>query len=217
MPNRMLIADDHELFRRGLRDLLGDEFEVVGEARDGHAAVDESLRLEPDVVVMDLKMPGIDGIEATRRIKTQLPSTAVVIVSAVEDDQSILEAIEAGVSAYALKGDDPATILEAVHNAAEGSAYLPPAVTKRVLDRIAQGLSRREFGTPASLTTPLTPLEADVLRLMAMGKRNREIAAELSVSPRTVSNYMLSIFRKLGIQDRAQAIAYAIRSGIVQL
>jgi DNA-binding NarL/FixJ family response regulator len=214
--NTVLIADDHEVFRRGLRDLLTKNFDVVAEAREGGEAVDKALSHKPDVVIMDISMPGMNGIEAAREIKAKLPKTGVVVISATDEDEHVFEAIEAGVSGYIVKDDTPQSMIEAIQRAVEGKAYLPPLIAKRVMDRVAGAMSgRRDLSSNGA--TPLSAREIGVLRLMAQGKRNREIANELCISERTVGNHITSIYNKLCIYDRAQAIVYAIKKGIIRV
>jgi len=214
--SRILIADDHEVFRKGLRALLDKDFDIVAEAREGGEAIDKALSYKPDVVVMDISMPGMSGIEAAREIKAKLPKTGVVVISATDEDANIFDAIEAGVSGYIVKDDSPASMIEAIQRAAEGKAYLPPLIAKRVMARVAG--SRNGGGDiNGNGSTPLSAREISVLRLMATGKRNREIATELCISERTVGNHITSIYNKLCVYDRAQAIVYAIKKGVVRV
>jgi two-component system, NarL family, response regulator NreC len=215
--NTLLIADDHEVFRHGLRDLLGRHFEIVAEAREGGEAVAKAVSHKPDVVLMDICMPGMDGIEAAKEIKQKLPSTGVVIVSATDDDQQIFDAIEAGVSGYVVKDDTAQSMLSAVEHAIEGKAYLPPLIAKRVMDRVAGAMGGRNDLATNTSSTPLSGREVNVLRLLAEGKRNREIANDLCISERTVGNHITNIYNKLGIYDRAQAVVYAIKKGIIRV
>ncbi|MFI5267195.1 MAG: response regulator, partial [Chloroflexota bacterium] len=212
----LLIADDHEVFRHGLRELLSTQFEVVAEAREGGEAVEKAIAHRPDVVVMDIRMPGMNGIEAARDIKARLPKTGVVIISATDDDQHIFDAIEAGVSGYVAKDDTAQSMLTAVQHAVEGRAYLPPLIAKRVMARVAGAMNGRKELSSSNGSTPLSARELSVLRLMAEGKRNREIATELCISERTVGNHISNIYNKLCICDRAQAIVYAIKKGIIR-
>ncbi len=211
----VLIADDHEVFRRGLRDVLSTHFAVVAEARDGAEAVEKALLGKPDVVVMDIRMPGMNGIEAARQIKARLPHTRIVVVSVVDDDQQVFEAIDARVTGYVLKDDTPQSMIAAVQRAAEGQAYLSPQIAKRVMDRMATGRPTQTETPGASAL--LTPREVAVLRLIAHGKRTRDVAEELGVSERTVGNYVVTIYHKLGVHNRAQAITCAITKGIIRL
>ncbi|HLG70404.1 MAG TPA: response regulator transcription factor [Chloroflexota bacterium] len=216
MRTKVLIADDHVVWRRALRSIFEDTFEVVSEAGEGYEAVDKALASRPDVVVMDIKMPGMDGLAAARQIKESLPETGVVIISATDQDQDIYEAIKVGVSGYIVKDDTPETMVEAVRNAAEGKAYLPPAIAKRVLNSVADTMNGRKESLERG-DTPLSNRETTVLRLMAEGRRHKEIARLLSISERTVGNHIASIYNKLGVYDRAQAILYAVKKGIVRL
>jgi DNA-binding NarL/FixJ family response regulator len=211
---RVLIADDHLIYRQGLRSLLEDSFEIVGEAREGGEAVEKARSLRPDVVVMDIKMPGMDGVEASRQIKQHLPNTAVVIISASDEDEHIFAAIRAGATGYVVKFDEPDTMIAAVQNAAESKAYLSADVAKRVLLGVAGHMTN---GSGLGDGTPLSSRETGVLRLIASGKRNRQIAEELCISERTVGNHVTSIYGKLHINDRAQAINYAIRKGLISI
>lgn len=213
----VLIADDHEVFRRGLRDLLSTRFEVVAEAHEGGEAVEKALLHTPDVVVMDVTMPGMNGIDAAKEIKSRLPKTGIVILSATDEDQQVFAAIEAGVSGYVVKNDTPQSMVDAIQGAAEGKAYLPPLIAKRVMERVAGAMSGRNDLSSSSEGTPLSAREVSVLRLLAEGKRNREIANELCISERTVGNHITSIYNKLGIYHRAQAILYAIKKGIIRV
>ena len=212
--NLLLIADDHQVFRMGLRSLAKDRFAQIEEARDGFEAVEMALAHRPVVIAMDLSMPGKSGIEAAREIRKQMPDVGIVVFSATDADQDLFDAIQAGVNSFVLKDDDPSNMLQALENAAAGKAYLPPLIAKRVLDGVA-GLSR-EQESPGRQDTVLSSRQLAVLRLMAMGKRNREIALELNISERTVGNHMSAMYDKLCITDRAQAIVYAIKHGIVR-
>ena len=209
----LLIADDHEVFRLGLRALVEDRFEEIDEAGGGKEAVAKTFARHPGVVALDLNMPDINGIEVAREIKEKMPDVGIVIFSATGADEDLFAAIQAGVNSYVVKDDDPAYLLLALENAAAGTAYLSPLMAKRVLDGVAN-LSR----SPDSRRdgTPLSARQLAVLRLMALGKRNREIAIELNISERTVGNHMSGIYDRLCLRDRAQAIVYAIKHGIVR-
>ena len=212
----VLIADDHAVYRMGLRDLLEPEFKVVSEATEGQEAVEKAQKHQPDVVVMDINMPGTDGITAAKQIKDSCPNTGVVVITAYDDDRRIFEAIQAGVAGYVLKDDDPQTMIQAIDNAAQGKAFLPPLIVKRVLEGVAGAMGNRSDSAEKSVT-PLSNRELTVLRLMAEGKRNREVAKDLSISERTVGNHITNIYNKLGIYDRSQAVVYAIKKGIVRV
>jgi DNA-binding NarL/FixJ family response regulator len=212
----VLIADDHAVYRMGLRDLLEPEFKVISEATEGAEAVEKAQKQQPDVVVMDINMPGMDGIAAAKQIKQCCPDTGVVVITAYDDDRRIFEAIQAGVAGYVLKDDDPQTMIQAIDNAAQGKAFLPPLLIKRVMDGVAGAMGGR-VDSPDKSITPLSNRELTVLRLMAEGKRNREIAKDLFISERTVGNHITNIYNKLGIYDRSQAVVYAIKKGIVRV
>jgi DNA-binding NarL/FixJ family response regulator len=214
MPS-VLIADDHEIFRIGLRDMLSGRFEIVAEASNGLEAVEKTLSSHPDVAVLDVFMPEMNGIEAAREIKARSPETAIVMISAIDEEGKVFESAQAGVSGYVVKDDDPRNLVQAIQNASEGKAYLPPLIAKRVMEGVAGSLrGRRDMLDRGG--TPLTIRELAVLRLLAIGKRNREISIELSISERTVGNHISGIYQKLHIYDRSQAIVYAIKTGIVR-
>jgi DNA-binding NarL/FixJ family response regulator len=208
---RVIIVDDHAAYRNGLRKLLSDRFDVVAEASEGGEAVDRTLAYKPDVVIMDISLPGMDGIAATRKIKEQLCGTQVVILSGSDDDLQVFEAIKAGVSGYVLKDEPAKTLVEAVTSACEGNGYLPPTLVKRVFAGVG---GTKQIGEQSAA---LSNREMDVLRLMAQGKRNQEIAEALCISDRTVGNHITGIYKKLGLYDRAQVIVYAIRRGVVRV
>ena len=206
--------DDHVVFRYGLRDILGQHFAIVGEAGEGGEALDKSVQLKPDVVVMDVTLPGMDGLAATRMIRAQLPATQVVMLTARDDEETLFDAIDAGVSAFVSKTEAPDVLIEAIGQAGEGKAYLPPVVAQRVLGGMA-GLMRGEQRTRKA--SALSDRETEVLRLVGSGKSNAEIAQALFLSVRTVGNHLSSIYSKLGICDRAGAIIYAIKHGLVRI
>jgi DNA-binding NarL/FixJ family response regulator len=215
---KVMVADDHSLYRAGLRELLEeDEVRVVGEASTGEEAVKQALRTHPDVVVMDIRMPGMDGIEASKEIKRQLPDTEIVMVTAAEqDEEQLFRAIDAGARSYVGKNEDPQTIVEAVRSASHGGAYLPPGAVQLLMRRLS-GVSpaARPSGRPAD--TRLTAREKDVLRLLARGRRNQEIAADLGLSVRSVGNHLAKIYNKLHIHGRSEAVLYALRTGIASV
>jgi DNA-binding NarL/FixJ family response regulator len=214
----VLVVDDQAPFRRAARTVIDglDDFELVGEAETGEQAIAMAGDLHPTVVLMDINMPGMDGIEAAKQIKHICPETGVVVVTAYDDDRRIFEAIQAGVAGYVLKDDDPQTMIQAIDNASQGKAFLPPVIVKRVLEGVAGALGGRG-DSPERTITPLSTRELTVLKLMAEGLRNREIAKELSISERTVGNHITNIYNKLGIYDRSQAVVYAIKKGIVRI
>ena len=209
---RILVADDHAVFREGLRAVLGSELdmEVVGEAATGKEVVERGDELRPDVVLMDIQMPQINGIEATRRILDANPDVGVVVLTMFEDDDSVFSAMRAGARGYVLKGADPSEILKVVRAVAGGEAYFGPEIARRLVDFFsAPKVTSREEALPE-----LTARERDILDLIAQGHSNARIAARLFVSPNTVRNHITHIFAKLQVTDRAQAIIRAREAGL---
>lgn len=212
---RVIIADDHPVYRDGLSRLLTEigGFDVVGLAADGNEAVDLASAVAPDVVVMDVRMPNLDGIEATRRITTASPTTGVVVLSMFEEDELVFAAVRAGARGYLLKDADDDQIAATLRGIARGEAIFGPTTARRLLEMLGR---LPEGGTAA--TQPVFPQlsqrEREVLELLARGMRNTSIAAELFLSERTVRNYVSNIFTKLQVDDRAQAVAAARDVGI---
>lgn len=213
---RVLLVDDHALARGGLRVVLDvqDDIEVVGEAGDGDEAVELALRLRPDVVVMDIRMPRVDGIEATRRLVAQGTTARVLVLTTFDLDQYVYEAIRAGAAGFLLKDAPPGQLVEAVRAVAAGETLLAPAVTRRLLERFVRvpppGAPRWEG------LDLLTEREVEVLRAVARGLSNREIADRLFLSEATVKTHVTRILAKLGLRDRVQAVVVAYESGLVQ-
>jgi DNA-binding NarL/FixJ family response regulator len=216
-PVRVVLADDQEMVRAGLRMLLDfqPDLEVVGEAADGLAAVEVVTRTRPDVVLMDVRMPRCDGIEAARRIVAALPETAVVVLTTFDDDASLAEALRAGVSGFLLKVAPPEQLLHAVRTVAAGNGLLDPAVTLRVI--AASAAAPAPDPAAAARLASLTQRETDVLRLVAEGLTNAEIAGRLYLGEATVKTYLSRMLTKLDLRDRVQAVAFAFRSGLVPL
>ena len=215
MPQiRALIVDDHPVTREGLRtalELSDDVVVVVGEAATGEEAVERARELAPDVVFMDVRMPGMDGIEATRRIREAAPETKVILITIDESRGAIAEAIQAGVSGYLLKDASPDALVDAARNAIEGNAVIHPQLTKTFIEEARMG----EGGGGEQKTPPLSKREREILQKVADGATTRLVASELGISPHTVKTHLERIFEKLGANDRAQAVAIAIRTGIV--
>ena len=209
---RILVADDHAVFREGLRAVLGSELdmEVVGEAATGKEVVERGDELRPDVVLMDIQMPQINGIEATRRILDANPDVGVVVLTMFEDDDSVFSAMRAGARGYVLKGADPSEILKVVRAVAGGEAYFGPEIARRLVDFF----SAPKVTSPEEALPELTARERDILSLIAQGYSNANIAARLFVSPNTVRNHITHIFAKLQVTDRAQAIIRAREAGL---
>jgi two-component system, NarL family, response regulator LiaR len=204
---RTLITDDHKVVRRGLRGFLELDpgLEVVGEASNGEEAVEMALRLEPDVVLMDLLMPVMDGIEATREIRLRRPEVEVVALTSVLEDASVTGAIKAGAIGYLLKTTEADELCEAIRAAAAGQVRLAPEAAARLM---------REVRAPESPET-LTKREAEVLKLVARGKANKQVARELFIDEKTVKSHVHSILSKLNVKSRTQAALYAVRVGVV--
>ena len=210
---RVLLVDDEELVRTGLRMILDAEpdLEVVGEAVDGAAAVDVCRELAPDVVLMDIRMPRVSGIEATQRVRALDPSPAVVVLTTFDLDEHVYDALQAGACGFLLK-DVPATQLgHAIRVAASGEAMLAPSVTRRLIERFAA----RPAAPTAALPGDLTARETEVLRLLAEGLSNTEIAERLFVGDATVKTHVARVLAKCGVRDRVQAVVLAYRSGLV--
>jgi DNA-binding NarL/FixJ family response regulator len=213
----VLIADDHELMRNGLRGMLDaqEDMEVVGEAEDGAQAVDESIRLHPDVVIMDIRMPRLDGIEATRRLAAQGEHAPRVLVLTTFDlDEYVYEALRAGAGGFMLKDAPPRQLAEAVRTVAAGESLLAPAVTKRLIERYvsrppADMVRRERFAE-------LTERELEVLQLLTRGLSNIEIGDRLFLSEATVKTHVTRVLSKLGVRDRVQAVVLAYESGLAQ-
>ena len=205
----VLIVDDHAVVRQGLRTLLElqEEIEVVGEAANGLESVEQASLLLPDVVLMDLMMPEMDGIEATRRIRSLSPSTKVIILTSFAEDDNVFPSIKAGAHGYLLKNVSPPDLIKAIKAAHRGEVQLDPEIAKKLMDEISARPSR-----PA--TDDLTERELDVLRLIARGRNNRDIASELVISEKTVKTHVSNILSKLHLSDRTQAAIYALRKGL---
>jgi NarL family two-component system response regulator LiaR len=206
---RVLLVDDHGVVREGLRAYLEleSDIEVVGEAKDGREAVRRAQELGPDVVLMDLVMPVMDGVEATATIKQQWPSTRVIALTSFVDDERVVPAIKAGATSYLLKDVAAVDLVRAIRAAQAGQAQLHPEAARRLMQQVS---------TPRkpNAAAELTEREGEVLRLVAQGRSNKEIARELVVSERTIKGHVSNILGKLGLQDRTQAALYAVRHGL---
>jgi NarL family two-component system response regulator LiaR len=211
MTIRVLITDDHKVVRRGLRGFLelDPALEVVGEASNGKEASDMARRLEPDVVLMDLLMPVMDGIEATREIRRRLPEVEVVALTSVLEDAAVTGAIKAGAIGYLLKTTDADELCEAIKAAAAGQVRLAPEAAARLIREV------RTPENPEALTEPLTERETEVLKLIARGMANKQIAREMFVAISTIKTHVNNLYRKLGVSSRTQAALYAARVGLV--
>lgn len=209
----ILIADDHPVVRQGLRTFLElqEDLEVVGEAGGGEEAVAMARQLLPDVVLMDLVMPGLDGIEATRRIRAESPTTRVIVLTSFAEDEKVFPSIKAGAAGYLLKDVEPEALAEAIRTVQRGEALLHPTVAAKLMQEF--GAERR---APGELER-LTERELEVLRLVARGMSNREIAGELVLSEKTVKTHVSNILAKLHLADRTQAALFAVKQRLVDL
>jgi DNA-binding NarL/FixJ family response regulator len=212
VPIRVLIADDHPLFRDGLRVLLSSipQTEVIGEAATGEEALSQAAALQPDVILMDIQMPGVNGIEATQQILHINPNIGIIVLTMFEDDDSVFAAMQAGARGYILKGADQTEILRAIGAAARGEALFGAAIAKRLIDFFA--VSR--LAVPSQVFPELTEREREILDLIAQGLNNTEIAERLVLSPKTIRNHISNIFNKLQVSNRAQAIVRAREAGL---
>jgi DNA-binding NarL/FixJ family response regulator len=210
---KILIADDHPVVREGLIAMLSREvdFKVVGEAKDGLEALNKTKELSPDVVLMDLRMPEMDGVEAMRQIRSAMPDVKFIILTTYSDDDYIFSGIEAGARAYLLKDAPREDLFKAIRSVYRGESLIQPVVASKLLDRFSQ-LSRR---APAS--EELSERELEVLCLMAKGAANKEISAELNIAQSTVKTHITNIFQKLGVNDRTEAVTRALKKGIIRL
>lgn len=212
-PIRVLITDDHSIVRKGIRALLATErdIQIIGEACDGAEAVEQALVLHPDLVLMDLVMPKLDGIEATRQITTRQPGTRVLVLTSFAADDKVFPAIKAGALGYLLKDSGPSQLVEAIHQVHRGEPSLDPAIARKVLSELSHPPKK-------PLTAePLTERELGVLRLVAQGKSNKEIAEMLIITEMTVRTHVSNILGKLHLASRTQAALYALREGIASL
>jgi DNA-binding NarL/FixJ family response regulator len=215
-PVRVLLVDDDDLMRAGLTAVLSSDetIDVVGEAPDGRAAVERAIELRPDVVLMDVRMPGLDGIAATRELLAVSPDVKVVVLTTFEQDDYIFGALSAGASGFLLKRTRPEELIAAIHTVAAGDSLLSPSVTRTVIQRVA-GQPAPDAGAEARLDE-LTARERDVLELIARGLSNGEIAATLVIEESTVKTHVRHILRKLRLRDRVQAVIFGYESGLIR-
>jgi DNA-binding NarL/FixJ family response regulator len=215
-PVRVLIVDDDDLMRAGLKAVLASDetIEVVGETGDGRGAVESTREHRPDVVLMDIRMPGLDGVAATREVLAASPDLKVVILTTFEEDDYIFGALDAGASGFLLKRTRPEELISAIHTIAAGESLLSPSVTRRVIDRMARTPASALAGDKRLRT--LTPREREVLALVARGLSNNEIATALFVEESTVKSHVKRILTKLGLRDRVQAVIFAYESGVTR-
>ena len=214
---KVLLADDHGLFREGIAGLLSsrDEFEVVGQAENGEQAVQKAGELQPDVVLMDVWMPEVTGLEATRRIKEALPDTRIIILTIDEEDETLFEAIKSGAHGYLLKKIEPNNLFEMIRGVFRGDAPISRATAAKILNEFARQPEPKAEPASESPDAPLTPREHEVLELLTRGDTNKEIASGLFISENTVKNHLRSILEKLHLANRVQAAVFALQKGLV--
>jgi DNA-binding NarL/FixJ family response regulator len=214
----IVIADDHTLFRKGVRGMLENEEDmvIVGEAANGNEALDLARKLMPDVVLMDIKMPELDGVEATRTLHREMPHIGIIFCTMFEEDSMVLAGLKAGGRGYILKDADPETMLRAIRAVANGESLLSPTVAQKVLRQFAALPGEEPLGRDP-FCDELTNREREVLTCIGKGQSNKEIAAQLGLCEKTVKNHIANIFSKLHVCDRTQAVLYAIRKGIVKV
>ncbi len=215
-PVRVLIADDQELFREGLHTLLSvqPDLQVVGEARNGEEVLCLAATLKPDVILMDLRMPLLNGIAATRRLKNSQPESKVIVLTTFDDDEDVFEGLRAGAVGYLLKDVSSEKLVEAIRAVARGESFLQPSIAGKVIAEFAR-LSPHPSSKAQALVEPLSERELDILRLMSQGASNKEIANRLIITVGTVKNHVTNILAKLGVRDRTQAALKAKELGII--
>lgn len=215
-PIRLLIVDDHDLFREGLRALISttEDIELVGEAASGGEAISLADEIQPDVVLMDINMPDGDGIQATRRILRNNPTTGIIMVTMLKDDASVFSAMRAGARGYVLKGSQYKELLETVRAVAHGQALFGPSIATRIMNFFDAQRPNTRTALPEEVFPALTPRELEVLELIALGATNSQIAERLVIADKTVRNHINSIFSKLQVADRAAAIIQARDAGL---
>jgi DNA-binding NarL/FixJ family response regulator len=217
MTIRLLLVDDQSLFREGLNTLLSGRtgLEVVGEAGDGKEALDLAAAIKPDVVLMDLRMPVLDGVAATRLLRQELPECRVIVLTTFEDDEYVFDALRAGAAGYLLKDVSSDTLVEAIRAAARGDSFLQPSITTKVVAEFTRMAEPATTAEARSLVEPLSDREAEILALVATGASNKEIAVQLFITEGTVKNHVTHILGKMGARDRTQAALMARELGLV--
>lgn len=220
---RILIVDDHVLFRVGIAQILSkeEELEVVGEAEDARSAMDVALETSPNIILMDLSLPAPGGIETTARIKRELPSVSIIVLAVQEDEDALFDAIKAGAAAFILKDISPDDLVNVIRRVSNGEylindkVFSQPAVASRVLKEFRELAIYGQEAAP--IFAPLSPREVEILDNIAQGMTNKQVAYQLSISEQTVKNHMSSILRKLSVNDRTQAVVYAMRQGWIKM
>jgi DNA-binding NarL/FixJ family response regulator len=220
---KILLVDDHALFRVGMRNILEREpdFDVVGDAEDARSALDAAIETSPDIILMDLSLPSPGGIETTQRIKRELPSTGIIVLAVEEDEEALFDAIKAGAAAFILKDVGPDDLVTIIRRVGQGEylindkVFSKPAVASRVLKEFRELAVYGQEAAP--IFAPLSPREVEILDNIAQGMTNKQVAYALSISEQTVKNHMSSILRKLSVNDRTQAVVYAMRQGWIRM
>jgi len=214
-PIRVLLVDDHALFRKGLASLIDplEDMEVVGEAGDGREALERARELMPDLILMDIQMPGWDGLKATQLIKEEMPYVKIVMLTVSDDDKDLFEAIKQGAQGYLLKDIEPEELFELLRGVYRGEAPISHLTAARILDEFTR-LAQKESWVPIAGNN-ITPREKEVLQLVAQGATNKEIASQLFIAENTVKNHLRNILAKLHLGNRVQAAAYALREGLI--
>lgn len=209
---RILLVDDHALVRRGLKALLEnyDDVEIVGEAADGVEALEKAKNLKPDVILMDVHMPRMDGIEATRNLREQMPETSVVMLTVSDDDQDLFEALRSGAQGYVLKAVEPEQLISMLRGLRRGETPISPSLTRRIISSYTSRAVNR-----TGLVEELTPREREILAMVAQGATNKEVARALFISENTVKNHLRNIMGKLHAKNRAQAVVSALELGLI--
>lgn len=217
MTIRILLVDDQALFREGLHTLLSvhDDLDVVGEASNGQEAIDAVARLSPDVVLMDLRMPVLNGVAATRHITESAPNSRVIVLTTFDDDEYLFDGLRAGAVGYLLKDVPSAKLVEAIRAAARGESFLQPSVAAKVLAEFSRMSGQQTAVSPQPLVEPLSDRELEILGVLATGASNREIASQLYITEGTVKNHITNILGKLGVRDRTQAALKAKELGLI--
>lgn len=216
---KILLVDDHTLVREGFAQMLEleEDFSVVGQAADAEQARKKAVELKPDIILMDIKLPGVNGIEATRLIKKELPDTEIIILSMYDEEEYVRESVRAGATGYVLKDISQEDLIRNIKVVHSGGSYIQPSLARKVLQDLAEitQVKSQSAGKSSSIRE-LSDREVEVLQLVADGKSNKEVANDLTISEKTVKAHLRSIFRKLEVGDRAQAVATAMRKGLVE-
>lgn len=215
-PIKVMLVDDHPLFRAGLKQLLDmqEDMNVVGEAEDGTEVVERALAIKPDVVVMDIKMPGVGGIEATRRLKQALPQVKIIVLTVSEEDHHLFEALKGGAEGYLLKSIKPERLLDSLRGIMRGEKPFSPGIAELIIKEFSQGMQRASR-TPEEARVSLTTQEQRILIMVSKGYSNKEIAEALFIAEGTVKNHLHNILKKLHLQNRVQAAIYAMQEGMI--